>query len=477
MKKNFFDNLRYAFLAQAISILFSLIMYLILPKIVGVISYSYWQLFLFYTNYSGFFHLGLVDGLYLQLGGKNYKQLDYSKIGTQFKYMVAIHIIIAIIGVAIVFNIGLKADRIFVVLFTILYVILYCIENFLGFVLQAVNLTKIYSKAIIFEKIICLIFTLLGLIKCVENFKIYVIIYVLSKIVNIIFLLFNTKEIVLSSISPIKSSIKEIKKNISIGMILMFSGIASSLIIGSSRIIIDGVWGIEKFGKVSFSISIINMILLFIRQISVVLFPALREVSCEEQKNIYQYAKIILHILLPIVFVGYVPAKIILENWLPQYEESLILLALTLPICIFDAKMQILGNTYFKVLRKEKILFILNVAIMIISFSISAFLGFYLKSMIAIVISMVFCIVIRSIIAEIVLDKYYKNDIKTVVKNLMLEIIITISFMFINYIFNSGIAFVLAVMIYVIYILLNIQDFKTLVLLILKKLNKRRKNA
>lgn len=458
MNKKFLNNLKFAFIAQSVSILFSLIMYLILPKIIGVINYSYWQLFLFYTNYSGFFHLGLVDGIYLKLGGREYKELNYKRIGSQFKIMFFFHMLIAIVCAIAFCCSDLEEERVFVILCTILYIVIYCIENFLGFVLQAVNLTKKYSIAVIIEKIVCLIGTGLLLINRIESFKWYVSLYVFSKFFNIIYLIISSKEIVFCEFENLKKVLKEMRKNISIGSVLMFSGIASSLIIGCGRMIIDGIWGIEKFGKVSFSISMINMVLLFIRQVSMVLFPALREIEENERKRIYNFSKSILYIMLPMIFIAYIPGKEILELWLPQYAESLQILAITLPICIFDAKMQILGNTYFKVLRKENILLKVNVGVMIISFALSLFMGMVWNSMIAIVIVMVFCIALRSIISEIYLDRYYRNNIRETLKSILLETCITILFMYISYNYNNIIAFIIIVSVYVIYLIINYKD-------------------
>lgn len=469
MNKKFFNNLKFAFIAQMISIIFSLIMYLILPKIVGVLNYSYWQLFLFYTNYSGFFHLGLVDGIYLQLGGVEYNKLNFKNIGSQFKIMLILQIIVASIFSIIICCIGLEYERVFVILFTVLYIILYCIENFLGFILQAVNFTKKYSIAVIIEKIVCLFLTIILLLNRIESFKVYVIVYVLSKAFNIIYLIISAKEIVFSKFDNIKNVLMEMRKNISIGSILMFSGIASTLIIGCGRMIIDGIWGIEKFGKVSFSISMINMVLLFIRQVSMVLFPALREIDDCERKRIYNFSKSCLEIILPIVLTLYVPGKILLEIWLPQYIESLKILAITLPICIFDAKMQILGNTFFKVLRKEKKILIINFFTMLLSLILSIVMGMILNSMICIVIIMVLCIIIRSIISEIYLDNYYENDKIKSIKSIILECIITIIFMYISYNYNNLIIFASMIVLYLIYLIINKKEVHKLFNAIVKK--------
>ena len=67
MKDKFFSNLVVAFFAQLISLILSCITSLILPKVFSTMSFSYWQLFIFYTTYVGFFHFGLNDGIYFPL--------------------------------------------------------------------------------------------------------------------------------------------------------------------------------------------------------------------------------------------------------------------------------------------------------------------------------------------------------------------------------------------------------------------------
>lgn len=63
--KSLASNMVTAFAAQGVSFLASVAMSLIVPKVLGVETYGYWQLFVFYASYSGFFMLGLNDGVYL----------------------------------------------------------------------------------------------------------------------------------------------------------------------------------------------------------------------------------------------------------------------------------------------------------------------------------------------------------------------------------------------------------------------------
>lgn len=475
MEKNFYKNLKYAFIAQFISILFSLIMYLIVPKVVGTVNYAYWQLFMFYTNYSGFFHLGLVDGIYLRLGGKKYSDLNYELLGSQLKVMTLFQTILTILLFIIFFNINIAIDRKIVFFWTAIFTIIYCIENYLGFILQAVNLTKKYSFAIITEKVICLVITVILLILHIENYKLYIATFTISKLINVVILIFQCRKIVFSKILKFKIVFKEMASNITVGSILMFSGIAGSLIIGNGRMVIDNIWGIETFGKISFSISMLNMVLLFVKQISMVLFPALKTIEEEQQSDIYYKTRKELYILLPIIYLCYIPGKYIMNKWLPQYGESLIILSLTMPICIYDAKMQILGNTYFKLLRKEKRLLIINILTMIISLVLSVFVGYLLKSVNLIVISLVFAIAIRSIYAELYLNKYYKQR-KNEKFEIIAECIISITFMTASWYLRDVQSLLVVVFSYVIFICINKDDSKYVYNILKNKLKRENKN-
>ena len=71
----FIKNMSYSISSNLVSLIISTIVILIIPKIIGVEEYGYWQLYLFYTSYIGFLHFGWNDGIYLRYGGKEYKKL------------------------------------------------------------------------------------------------------------------------------------------------------------------------------------------------------------------------------------------------------------------------------------------------------------------------------------------------------------------------------------------------------------------
>ena len=64
--KSVIKNLYYTVAANFVTLLISVLLNLFVPKLLGVKEYSYWQLYVFYSSYVGFLHLGWVDGIYLK---------------------------------------------------------------------------------------------------------------------------------------------------------------------------------------------------------------------------------------------------------------------------------------------------------------------------------------------------------------------------------------------------------------------------
>lgn len=472
-----FKDLVYAFSSQFISLLLSVIMSLIVPKILGVEEFSYWQLFLFYCTYVGFFHFGITDGVYLVNGGKSYEKLDKKDIVSQFWTLFSIQIFLIICIIGINFFVDIDYNRKLVLLLSGIYM---CVANmnwYLGYVYQATNKIKIYAFSVMIDKalfIVCIIGALF--FKC-DSYIPFIYMYILTRVIALIYCIINGKDLVFGKRYPIKESLEMTKNYIKVGINLTLSSIASILILGIGRFVVDNVWGITAFGKFSFAISLANFFLMFISQISLILFPNLRQVEEKKLKEFYNIARIILGIVLPIVFIAYIPIKFILSWWLPQYEESLRYLALLLPLCTFDGKMQMLCNTYFKVLRKEKILLRVNALSMLLSTVLSLIGGFVVKNIYFIVISMVVSIAFRSIISEIYLCNLLEEN-KKVVKYIIQEVGIVIIFMVSSWFLDDLKAFLVILVTYIIYLILNRNNLKIVIDFLKQKMkNSRRKNG
>ena len=223
---SFLINVVYAFSAQGLSLFLSVLMSLIVPRMLGVEEFSYWQLFLFYCGYVGFLNLGINDGMYLRLGGKEYDKIDHALIGSQFKIVFLFQIIIAmLITLIAIYSIKSEA-RIFVLISTSIYMVLQNMSGCLGYVFQAVNYTKIYSLSVIIDKILFIIFVSVLLIFKIDWYEIFVIFYLISKALTLLYCIWKGQKIIFSKFCSLIIVFKELWENMSVGLKLMLSNIA-----------------------------------------------------------------------------------------------------------------------------------------------------------------------------------------------------------------------------------------------------------
>ena len=197
----------------------------------------------------------------------------------------------------------------------------------------------------------------------------------------------SCKDIVIQTTVSFKEGIREVWNNISVGIKLMFSNIAGMLIVGIVRFSIEQVWSVETFGKVSLSMSVSNLMMLFITAVSVVMFPLLKRTPQEKWADNYKLMRNILVIPLLGLLVLYYPAKVILSAWLPQYEESLRYMALMFPMCLYEGKMSMLINTYMKAMRMEKQMLLVNLISVTLSVLSTGLVIFLLKDLVLSVVS------------------------------------------------------------------------------------------
>lgn len=216
----------------------------------------------------------------------------------------------------------------------------------------------------------------------------------------------------------------------------MISNLISLFIIGVVRFFIERTWDTTTFGKVSLTISISNLLMVFIRAVALVMFPMLRRTNSDKLSGIYNTMRTCLMIPLLGMLVCYYPAKVILSAWLPQYADSLVYMALLFPMCVFESKMSMLIETYMKTLRKEKWLLLVNVTTVSLSVVITLITTYWLHNLDLAVASIVFLLAFRCVFAELLLSTVLDVNVKT---DIVLELALTIVFIGASW-FVGGIA-------------------------------------
>lgn len=441
-------NLAFALLSQVIAFGVSAMSSLIVPRFIGVAQYGYLQLFLFYSTYSGFFHLGLNDGVYLINGGKTMDELPKKSINSQFYVGLVFQSIFSLLLFLYACFGEVGTNRSVVIAQTSVMIVIQNAALYIGYVFQAINETKWFSISLLISKGIFGASILLLIVFRVQSFFYYTTSFIFATTLSLLYCLVKGMPILRSGVLPLRSSIQDAMFSISVGFKLLIANLASMIILGFARWLIDAVWGIETFGQFSLSLQLVTFISTFLSQIAMVLFPSLRSVGTGEQERLYVKIKSILDVFLPVVFVGYFPLFWLASLWLPSYAQGLSILYLLLPLCVFDGKMVICSTTYFKVLRKENLLLLLN----IVSAFISILLAFAALKTFAtpasVMVAAVIAIILRSIMAEIYMSRYYHKPFGF---SSALLVVLSITFLYVVAAFNTVAAFVVIVALYTIY--------------------------
>lgn len=394
-----------AFSAQGVSMLASFVMTLLVPGVLGVDAFGYWQLFVLYSMYSQFFLLGLFDGIYLVEGGKHRCELDARSVNTQYALGAFMQLAIGLCIASFAVFSSASGERMFVLLAFAVYLVLYNLTLALGYVFQAVNETRTFSYSVMLDRLAFLVPLVVLVALQVDDFRVYIAFYLVAKAFALAYCLWKARDILSAGFYPLLEGIGLCAKSIRIGIQLTVAVVANTLILGMPRMLIDFVWGIETFSEVSFALSLVNFFVAFVIQASMVLYPALRQSSDESNRRVYVLMRDALEAFFPVVYLLYFPGILVLAAWLPQYADSMRYLAMLLPICAFDSKMNICSATYMKVLREERRVLLVNVATMLAGAVVSLAGAFLLKSTDAVMLGITGCIVVRSLYSEVWLNR------------------------------------------------------------------------
>lgn len=451
----FITNFLYTVSSNLTSLVISSLVVLIVPKLIGVEEYGSWQLYLFYVSFVGFFQFGWNDGVYLRYGGKKYQDLDKGMFFSQF-WMLSISQVVlgSIIVITSVIFVS-DTDRQFIYIMVALCMIIIGIRCMLLFILQGTNRIKEYSQITVIEKVLYCFFILLFLLVGIRQFKFLIVADLIGKLLSFIYSIYCCKDIVFRKISSFYLNIKEAIENINVGIKLMFANIASLLIIGIVRYGIEFTWDVATFGKVSLIMSVSNFMMIFINAVGIIMFPLLRRSDESKLAIIYVTMRNLLMAPLLGILIVYYPIKVILSAWLPLYIESLMFMSLIFPMCVYEGEISLLINTYLKTMRKEKLMLLINMIMVMLSIIITFISTVVLHNLTLSIVSIVVLLAFRCILAELFLAKILHISLY---RHIIIETAVIVTFILTGWFIDSGLGAVIYLVAFGVYVMIQRKD-------------------
>ncbi|MBF0777812.1 hypothetical protein [Streptococcus cuniculi] len=450
--KNIIVNSGYAIFSNLLSMLVSTLVILVLPKLIGVESYGYWQLYLFYVSYVGFFHLGWIDGIYLKYGGAHFEELDKEKFYSQFVMYTLFQAIIALLIVAYGSVWVEDSDKQFIFEQLGITLLLTNLRFFVIYILQTTNRIKQSSAITILDRFLYALLLIGFILVDRTDYRMMIYVDVLARLLSLVYGLYLCRSVLLKNISYFKLDFFEMIDNIKVGSNLMLSNVASLLIIGLVRIGIERQWDIATFGKVSLTLSISNLMMIFINAVGIVIFPMLKRLERSKLPLLYISLRNVLMPLMLGILLLYYPLKLVLVNWLPHYLESIKYMVLIFPMAIYEGKMSLLINTYLKALRLEKYILKVNIQTVCLSLGLTLLTTLVFQNLDLAIVSIVILLAFRCVVAERVVAGELGIEVK---KDTYLEVLLTIIFSVAGWFLPSLFAIILYVICYGVYVVLK----------------------
>lgn len=449
--KKLLKNINYIVTANFLVLGISILLNLFVPKFIGVKEYSYWQLYVFYSSYVGFLHLGWLDGIYLKNGGKEYDELDKSSLGSQFWYLFLFEVILSVMIITFAISFSKSPYKTNILILTALVSVIMNLRTFILYIFQSTNRIKEYAQLSRNDRYIYIVLLSIYLLIGGKNFFVLILLDIFSRLIITLWGLFKIKDLLLRKVVNFHIIFPEIIDNIKIGSNLMLSNIAGMLIIGISRAFIEFKWSVATFGKLSLTLSISNMFMIFINAIGVVIFPLLRRTNQKNLPNLYTDLR---KTFVPLSFsflLFFQPLKLILELWLPSYRQSLIFMGVLFPMVVYEGRMSLLVTTFLKTIRQEKKILYSNIIALSFSVILSIVTVLILNNLILSVGVIMISLILRCIIAENLLEKTLAISKKN---NLILELLLTTVFIFSNLFFNSLSSFCIYIILFLGYLVI-----------------------
>ena len=451
-------NTIYVVAAQSISLLLGITRTLILPIMLGITNFGYWQVYMLYLSYVGIFALGYNDGIYLRYGKYEYDELPKNTFGPSIRLFVVFQLAIMFLAIAVI-SWEPDPSKQISILWASINIPIAGLTGVLIYVLQITNQLKKYSFYTILDKVIVLITIIAFLLLRLDNFLGLIIVDTFARIFVLGLMINSCREIIFGKGISYKYALKEISVNVSVGIRLMLANFAGMLMFGIGKFLVERTASVEQYGIYSFAISTMNLVLVLITAIGLVIYPTLNRLDKNNYPKYFDKLNNVLAItvfgLLTVIF----PLRLFILRFMVDFISIYDYLSLIFAMIFVQSKMQILINPYYKLLRKETMMLRANLVGVVVVGILVTPLYILTQSVTMVAIGTLFAMLISLYFSEIYLKKelgIFGN------KNIIAELFGLFIFIILGLISNFYMGLFVYLIIYLVFAIKqsnNIKDF------------------
>lgn len=421
-------NIKYSLIAQTVILIIGVLKTLIVPSVLTVDSYAYWQMYLFYISYVGFFYLGYNDGILLKYGKYDYSELPFEKLRRSMQFYIGMLSIFSISMMLVALTVS-DPHKSFTIFMVALSIIMYGLNGVFIYIFLITNQIKRHSFFSAVDSVSSFIGILIMLVLRQQDFHLLVYFVFTTKLISVTVMTIMCRKMLFGHCSSIKAGFYEFLDNIRVGIFLMFAQIMSMLVTGLGRIFIEYSNELSNYAFYSFGMTVMNIIMVGVTAIATVMYPTLGRIEPGLLPKFFNKMYDYFNHFTVIILVLYFPGHILIQKLFPNYIPMLSYFSILFLTMTWQAKVTITTNSYFRVLRMERKMLkinILSVMMFCLVYGILRFAtaGFLTSQVILVAISTCLSMVFLEILAELTLRKalglrFGSHCVKDIVVNII----------------------------------------------------------
>lgn len=371
------NGIRMAFIARDVATvgggtllatLFNVLLIFVIPRLVRMEDYGYWRLFVLYSGYAGFLHLGLADGALLRWAGRPLEEFC-PELRTSLKSLLLQHAAI-IVPTALTLVMFLRPELRFVGVAVLFYTVLINATTLLQFGLQSARIFLPVAVSTAGPVGLFLLLVFLLELKRTPDFRTLILFYFIAWLAGLAYLVVRLR---LGRTSESTQSTWELgRKLVLLGWPVLLVNTGMNLVQSADRLAISWHASIQDFAQYSLAASAtITVVLAAVSAAYRAFYPHLAAMEHEDRRRVYVAASKLLFLCWVLLLPYYFVLELFVRRVLPQYSGTLPVAYILLLGSIFLAEILVLQASYAYVHEKQRSFLLYTLAAVVFSFAIS----------------------------------------------------------------------------------------------------------
>lgn len=361
-RRSFIQDLFVVGIGNVFVLVASILVGLVVPKLMGVTNYGYYQIFTLYMTYTALLHVGFIDGILLEHGGQSYDEIDKGQFRLNTKFFSVFQAVISLIVIiiAVTFMQGIYS---FLFVMVGIDTFVTNITKYYQFVSQCTmrfkewSLRKVIQAALkIIVVVLLVVMHRLGRLDTVSC-QLFTSAIVVIDTLLLIWYVYTYREISFGVSPSLRSNWNSVLRYFKCGIALTVAFEISSLIFSLDRQFVSVLFETDTYGIYSFAYRLISMVTTVVGAASTVLFPDLKRKSKEQVISSFDTNMALMSIVVFAAMIGYYPLCRFINYFLSDYSQSLVYFRILFPGIALTSCISAIIFNYYKVLNKNLLYF------------------------------------------------------------------------------------------------------------------------